>query len=208
MSCIAALSGESNYYSCISPDCNSGQIHEDGEAEPIMTCVHCGSRSCVVHQIPFHEGETCSEYDNRMNQLRNELLEEQGSQPEASGNGARTDQKRKRTNSEEEDVESQIKHEVESLEEGAVKKRPRRPANRRQERRPEEDGEIQQRLEEERQRQRQKEVLREEMASSEALKSRRRCPGKGCGYWIEKNGGCDHMTCKPFLPPARLPKND
>ena len=194
-----------------------------------MTCVHCSSRSCVVHQIPFHEGETCSEYDNRMNQLQNELLAEQGGQPEASGSGARTGQKRKRINAEQEDVEPQIKHEVEqssqgpvgsiqrsaeftrSLEEGNVKKRPRLLPKRRwairqklkdgeKQQRLEEEHERQQRLEEERQRQRQKEILQGEMASNKALESHRRCPGKRCGYWIEKRGGCDHMTCRPSSP--------
>jgi len=25
------------------------------------------------------------------------------------------------------------------------------------------------------------------------------CPGTACGIWIQKNHGCDHMTCKSFL---------
>jgi hypothetical protein len=27
-------------------------------------------------------------------------------------------------------------------------------------------------------------------------KMAKRCPGEDCGVWIEKNNGCDHMTCK------------
>ncbi|KAH7126853.1 hypothetical protein B0J11DRAFT_409937, partial [Dendryphion nanum] len=36
----------------------------------------------------------------------------------------------------------------------------------------------------------------EEEASRRALKEVcKKCPGKGCGWGIEKNEGCDHMTC-------------
>lgn len=39
---------------------------------------------------------------------------------------------------------------------------------------------------------------RDEEKASERYISRfaKRCPNVGCGYPIEKNGGCDHMTCK------------
>ena len=34
------------------------------------------------------------------------------------------------------------------------------------------------------------------MTSEERIeRTAKRCPGKGCTYYIEKNGGCDHMTC-------------
>ncbi|KAH8726901.1 hypothetical protein GQ44DRAFT_612785 [Phaeosphaeriaceae sp. PMI808] len=37
----------------------------------------------------------------------------------------------------------------------------------------------------------------QEAASLRAIrKISKKCPGKNCGYSIEKNRGCDHMTCK------------
>jgi hypothetical protein len=37
----------------------------------------------------------------------------------------------------------------------------------------------------------------QEAASLAAIsKSAKKCPGLNCAYYIEKNNGCDHMTCK------------
>ena len=40
--------------------------------------------------------------------------------------------------------------------------------------------------------------LRQEDEASERLlaKTAKRCPNEDCGYFITKDGGCDHMTCK------------
>ncbi|KAF2110180.1 hypothetical protein BDV96DRAFT_501694 [Lophiotrema nucula] len=38
---------------------------------------------------------------------------------------------------------------------------------------------------------------RQEEASEKAIKKlAKKCPGKNCNYHIEKNEGCDHMTCR------------
>ncbi|KAF2752265.1 hypothetical protein M011DRAFT_415565, partial [Sporormia fimetaria CBS 119925] len=66
LSLVAALSGEPNFRRCQRPGCQSGQIH-DGDADGnIFTCVSCGFRMCVRHGTEFHEGETCEEYDERI----------------------------------------------------------------------------------------------------------------------------------------------
>jgi hypothetical protein len=31
--------------------------------QPIVTCLHCGHRSCFDHNVAWHENLTCSEYD-------------------------------------------------------------------------------------------------------------------------------------------------
>jgi hypothetical protein len=37
----------------------------------------------------------------------------------------------------------------------------------------------------------------EDAASLEAIsKLSKKCPGLNCTYYIEKNDGCDHMTCE------------
>lgn len=48
---------------CLAPNCESGQIHPNGIDQPIMTCVDCGFQSCYNHKLPWHEGQTCAEYD-------------------------------------------------------------------------------------------------------------------------------------------------
>ncbi|KAK7744699.1 hypothetical protein SLS62_010118 [Diatrype stigma] len=43
--------------------CQSGQIHEAGDAQPIVRCAQCGFRFCFRHQVAWHEELTCEEYD-------------------------------------------------------------------------------------------------------------------------------------------------
>ncbi|KAH7409323.1 hypothetical protein BKA64DRAFT_705105 [Cadophora sp. MPI-SDFR-AT-0126] len=48
---------------CLGPGCGSGQIHDGGDAQPIMTCNECGFKTCFTHKMPWHPEQTCSEYD-------------------------------------------------------------------------------------------------------------------------------------------------
>ena len=59
-----------DFRACQSPTCHSGQLHEGGAAEPIMTCSDCGFKSCFVHRMPWHIGKTCTQYDNRHHDAR------------------------------------------------------------------------------------------------------------------------------------------
>jgi hypothetical protein len=98
-----------DFYWCTTPNCVSGQIHISGSDGPIFICHACNGRSCIVHNIAWHEGETCNEYTYRMSP------------------------RRKRA---------------------------------------------------------------EERASERLVKQiAKSCPGPGCGARIQKNEGCDHMTC-------------
>ncbi|KAF2104945.1 hypothetical protein NA57DRAFT_51735 [Rhizodiscina lignyota] len=65
LSILAALSTMDDFRSCLRPGCNSGQIHSTGEDGPIFTCHECGFKVCTIHNIEWHDGETCKEYDYR-----------------------------------------------------------------------------------------------------------------------------------------------
>ena len=72
---------------CMNPKCRAGQVHElkvaspklgkkkgrakkvESEATPdliICTCYECGAKACVSCDRPWHEGETCAEYQVRV----------------------------------------------------------------------------------------------------------------------------------------------
>ncbi|KAE8444546.1 hypothetical protein EG329_014470 [Mollisiaceae sp. DMI_Dod_QoI] len=59
------LSNMPNFRWCIAPNCKSGQIHENGVDGPIFLCTACFSKACVIHNVAWHESETCAEYSYR-----------------------------------------------------------------------------------------------------------------------------------------------
>ncbi|KAE9380098.1 hypothetical protein N431DRAFT_314511, partial [Stipitochalara longipes BDJ] len=65
-----------DFRNCLGPGCNSGQIHEGGDDEPIMTCTQCSFRTCFSHQVAWHAGQTCSEYDKVVEQKNKKEEEE------------------------------------------------------------------------------------------------------------------------------------
>ncbi|CAI2189420.1 5179_t:CDS:2 [Funneliformis geosporum] len=48
---------------CKNPNCGSGQEHFERDDAPIMICVACEKLTCYTHDVPWHEGRTCSQYD-------------------------------------------------------------------------------------------------------------------------------------------------
>ncbi|KAH7058886.1 hypothetical protein B0J12DRAFT_594604 [Macrophomina phaseolina] len=104
----AYLSKDSNFRWCLSPVCQSGQIH-DGDSGPIFKCIGCGAQFCMHHEMPWHRGQTCQQYNQRVTEKRD----------------------------------------------------------------------------------------REKRATEKIIaRTTKKCPGKGCEWMIEKNNGCDHMTCR------------
>lgn len=64
-SMLSVISTFPNFRWCSSPRCKSGQIHVSGTDGPIFRCIACGTKSCIIHHnVPWHEGMTCKEYDN------------------------------------------------------------------------------------------------------------------------------------------------
>jgi hypothetical protein len=59
-----AVSQIPNFFRCTSPHCESGQIHESTNNQPIVTCIACGHRSCFRHKVAWHETLSCAEYDS------------------------------------------------------------------------------------------------------------------------------------------------
>lgn len=65
-----------HYISCTNPICGGSQPHDDkGGDEPMMTCNHCGFATCARHRRPWHEGQTCKEFD--LDDAQIERLEEE-----------------------------------------------------------------------------------------------------------------------------------
>lgn len=48
---------------CQNPACYSGQLHAEGADQPIVTCVRCGEKTCFNHNVVYHEGQTCKQYE-------------------------------------------------------------------------------------------------------------------------------------------------
>ncbi|KAJ1308399.1 hypothetical protein OPQ81_004105 [Rhizoctonia solani] len=58
-----ALGSDTSFVWCKNTSCGSGQFHPDGDSAPIVTCRRCGAKSCFQHDVVWHAGFTCSEYD-------------------------------------------------------------------------------------------------------------------------------------------------
>jgi hypothetical protein len=58
-----AISQRSDWFSCPSAGCGSGQIHDAGDLNPIVTCAGCRQRHCFRHRVAWHETMSCVEYD-------------------------------------------------------------------------------------------------------------------------------------------------
>ena len=62
-SVLAAFQDMPNFMMCLGPNCDSGQIHEGGDDQPIMTCTTCQFKTCFIHKMPWHTDQTCAQYD-------------------------------------------------------------------------------------------------------------------------------------------------
>ncbi|KAK4212662.1 hypothetical protein QBC37DRAFT_317825 [Rhypophila decipiens] len=62
-SLMSVLSADVDFVWCTAPGCSSGQVHEGGQAQPIVTCISCGHKTCFIHKDEWHAGVTCAEID-------------------------------------------------------------------------------------------------------------------------------------------------
>ncbi|OTB05545.1 hypothetical protein M426DRAFT_21859 [Hypoxylon sp. CI-4A] len=64
----ALLSGIPEFMWCLNPHCDSGQIYPTGCER--AKCYACKHYICVRHNVPWHKGETCDEYERRTRRQR------------------------------------------------------------------------------------------------------------------------------------------
>lgn len=196
--------------------CDFGQLHEKGASEPIVRCLNCGFRSCFVHSGPWHSGLTCDEYNEMLQnpdqyqsardrenfdlEMTTRLQEEQdleAAQEISNRDRCREEERQKRRHKEEKE-----KARAAQLMEAERKRKERKRVEEERQRVQEEKRAEQEKRQQERMRKEaQERVLiesrrqRENALSMQTMKeTTKQCPG--CKWPIEKNRGCDHMTCK------------
>ncbi|KAI8308462.1 hypothetical protein K4K61_002622 [Colletotrichum sp. SAR11_59] len=168
----AAMAEAENFIWCTA-NCGSGQLHDTGTEQPIVSCLHCGQRSCFTHNVTWHENLTCEEYDSLLRDPENfrSRIEMEHEQMDAA---KRVQEDADRAMAQGLMAEQQAEIQEQEARERAERERAlratalaRKVAARR----------------------------KEEEDQSKVTVSRTTKPCPGCGWAIEKNAGCSHMTC-------------
>ncbi|KIM22909.1 hypothetical protein M408DRAFT_78334, partial [Serendipita vermifera MAFF 305830] len=73
-----SLRTDEHYVLCLEPSCAAGQEHTGGESNNIVTCHSCGTKQCFRHQVLWHEGFTCAQWDEhqRVTVVQQEMSDE------------------------------------------------------------------------------------------------------------------------------------
>ncbi|RYO80623.1 hypothetical protein DL766_009110 [Monosporascus sp. MC13-8B] len=175
--------------------CGSGQIHESGNEQPIVTCGKCSFKFCFRHQVRWHEQLTCAEYDSLVSDPENfrsriDILNEEAEKLRLAEQLARRTQ---------EEADRRLAQSLMAAEQREEAERQARRERAERERREEAER---RRLQAERiAMQQQAEKMRmeavrkrdeDELSRITVEKTTKPCPG--CKWPIEKNAGCSHMT--------------
>jgi len=186
MSFRSAVGGDNNFVWCTG--CDFGQLHESGASQPIVRCLNCGFRSCFVHSIPWHERLTCEEYDQM-------LQDPEGFQSAIDKEDEAYDAARRLLDEEDERLARELSERDKRAEQDRQRKR---HAEERRRARAEQEAEAaRKKLEKERAKTRERlkrRQMEEQLSMAKVQSTTKQCPG--CQWPIEKNEGCDHMTCK------------
>ncbi|KAF7544941.1 hypothetical protein G7Z17_g9555 [Cylindrodendrum hubeiense] len=168
----AAMSEADNFVWCTS-SCGSGQIHESGEDQPIVTCLHCNHRSCFHHNVPWHENLSCEEYDELLadpENFRSRLELDNEAWSESQRAQLEADRAMAQNMLADEQAEMQRREERARQEREQARKA----------------AELVRKIAARRKRE-------EQQSEATVASTTKPCPG--CGWAIEKNDGCSHMTC-------------
>ncbi|KAI9374733.1 hypothetical protein BJX61DRAFT_264988 [Aspergillus egyptiacus] len=184
-----AVSADKNFIWCL--DCDFGQLHEQGAEQPMVRCLECGVVSCFRHSIKWHDEFTCDEYDavlwdpdsykeikaknaNRV-ALKLEYISkgdlERAKKAEQARQKGLHDAQKEAARAAQEQIAAQVRAEKEAEEANQENK-----------------DDFREKWETLKRR-----IREVELSVSMVEKTTKRCPG--CRWPIEKNEGCDHMTC-------------
>ncbi|KAB5583557.1 hypothetical protein GE09DRAFT_1278751 [Coniochaeta sp. 2T2.1] len=165
LSLRSAVSESDNFIWCAA-DCGSGQVHDGGADYPIVVCRRCNARSCFTHRVAWHESLSCEEYDALQ------------ADPANFKSRFQLENERRRRPSAGDESRKMPKGQREARAERA---RERKELDEKMRRDHAMRAEIARKNRE------------EEMTRAVVARTTKPCPG--CGWAIEKNDGCAHMTC-------------
>ncbi|ORY56900.1 uncharacterized protein BCR38DRAFT_355178, partial [Pseudomassariella vexata] len=177
-------------------NCGSGQVHETGDDRPIVCCVQCKHKFCFRHQVAWQKSLSCEEYDR--------FLEDPETfrscvdlDNEAAENMAQAELSVRQEQEERDRIFALSLLEAEQAEE--ARRQAERSRFERERREAAERARTEAARETERKRLNQtkadaaRKKMEEDASQATVQKTTKPCPG--CGWAIEKNEGCAHMTC-------------
>lgn len=170
--------------------CESGQVHEAGNAQPIVRCVKCAFKFCFRHQVSWHEQLSCEEYEefredpvnfrSRVGRENEEAERVRAAEEEARRQQEEADRRFAQTL-----LEAEQKEEARRQAERERIEREKREKVEREKR--EAERLAKQQAEEALRREAERKKMEESLSQQTVQRTTKQCPG--CKWPIEKNNG-------------------